>query len=336
MNLNQNGKKINVQRLSYARPSKQSKEGQTSRNKTGEEGRAESSTRAQQGGRLVVGRLGSVDAAVPAVPVETLVANFGHLRVGALEGAAEDGATHTGRPVTVAGAVGHGRNVISVEDGLVTLLLLVAGVEGRHVGVRHVRIVGEIYDQRRRESARRVGAVASEESRARVEPVVDKRILAGDCRECSTVGDAAGVKAALVGGNESGTVGPVVVSVGRGVDGEDDVHMSLGLNQRMDRDVLKILTTIDDVELLVACDRRRLVGIVVERVWCIERNVLVILTNLLEDVGESRLEEIGKRGRIDLQKELVEQGGRSAHDKSGIVKASDTLLILRQRTAVRS
>lgn len=130
-------------------------------------------------------------------------------------------------------------------------------MESRDVGIGNVRSVGEVDNQRRGASgARRVGAVASKEGRPGVETLVNEGVLVRDGGECGAIGNARGVQAALVGGNQSGTVRPGVVGVSRGINGEDNIDVSLGLDQWVQRDVLEILATIHDVQLFLLGVRR--------------------------------------------------------------------------------
>lgn len=125
-------------------------------------------------------------------------------------------------------------------------------MESGDVGIGNIRSVGEVDDQRRRAArARGVGAVASKEGGPGVETLVNECVLVGNGGECGAVGNARGVQVALVGGNQSGTVRPGVVGVSRGIDGENNIDMSLGLDQRVQRNVLEILAAIHDVQLFL-------------------------------------------------------------------------------------
>lgn len=58
-----------------------------------------------------------------------------------------------------------------------------------------------------------------------------------------------GAERSFVGCAEGGAVGPVVVCIGGGIDGEDDVHGAYGLDERVEGQVLEIFAAVDHGEL---------------------------------------------------------------------------------------
>lgn len=178
----------------------------------------------------------TVARAIPAILGEALLTHVRDGGAGAVQTSAQKGAADAGGPHGVEGAVGHGGDVVAVLDDGVALGVVVGRVEGRDVGVVDVRGVGEIDDQWG--GGGHVGRVAAEEGGAGVEAEVDEGVLVRDVGEGGAVLDAGGVDAALVGGDQAGAVGPVVGGVGGGVDGEDDVDGAVGLDERVEGDVL--------------------------------------------------------------------------------------------------
>lgn len=283
--------------------------------------------------RLVRSRGGAVDGTVPAVVFEALGADLGHVGVGTLQRATQDSTTHAGRPVLVHGAVTLRHNILTVKDEEIPVGVVVRRVmKGRHVGVEDVRRVGEVDDQGSdiTGAAGGVGAVAAKEGGSFVEAHVDKGVGVRDGREGSTVGNARRVQGTLVGGNQRSTVRPGAVGVSGRVNGKDDIHVSLGLDQRVQRDVLEILTTVHDIKLPVGGVRGRVVAPSVEGVGGVDGDIVRVLTNVAQDVGKDILEPARQRGAVDIQEELVEQTGGGTHDEAAIVKSADAGLVVRQ------
>lgn len=170
-----------------------------------------------------------------------------------------------------------------------------------------VRGIGDVYDERRGPCL--VGTITAEERRAGAETQVDEGVVVWNRREGGAVADTAAVQAALVGCNQGGAVWPEIVSVGGGVHGEDDIDMALGLDKRVQGNVLSILTAIDDVQQFLRGVRRRVLIVFVEGVGIVRSDVVLVSVKLFQDVGENVLDETGKRSGVDLEKELVEECG---------------------------
>ena len=82
-----------------------------------------------------------------------------------------------------------------------------------------------------------------------VEPQIDEGIDRRYRREGSAVLDRL-VQASLVGCDKRGAIGPIVIGIGRRVNGEDDIHIAIRLYKRIQRNVLQIFTAIDKGEAL--------------------------------------------------------------------------------------
>lgn len=199
--------------------------------------------------RRRVGRAGGiVEGAVPAVPREAGGTAARDGGAGAREAPAEGGAGDAGGPLGVEGAVAAGGSVETVSHDSVALGDGVGGLEGGDVAHGGVGAVGEVDDEGRDGGPRgEVRGVAAEEGGLAVEAEVDKGVGVGHGGEGGAVGD--GGQGALVGGAQRRTVGPVEGRVGRAVDGEDDVDGALGLDERVEGDVLQILAAVDEGEL---------------------------------------------------------------------------------------
>lgn len=276
----------------------------------------------------LVGVGGRVDGAIPAVALEALVADVGDLGVGALKGAAQDGTANASRPVRVDRAVAHGGDVVAVLDNVIALGVVVGVVESADVAVVCIGSIGQVDDERGHAGC--VAGVAAEEGGAVVQAKVDKGLLVGDSREISAIGN--GQESTRIGGHQSSAVGPVCSaihasdSVCRRVDGENNIHISFRLDQGVKRNVLQILTTINQGELSVVVNTAGLVVDAIEGIGVVG-NILVILTNIGQNAGQDLVDYASRA--VDLQEDLVEKGTGSTHDETSIVKAANTLLALR-------
>lgn len=275
---------------------------------------------------FISSRRSAVCRAVPAVIVKAGGTDIWQRGVRPVGRALENSARHARREVIINGTVTASDHVPAVGDDGITLLVAVGQLEGREVGVVGVGAVRQINDQGG--GAGDVLGVAAEESRAGVETQVDEGVLVRHGGEGGAVGDA-GLETALVGCDQGGTVGPVVVCVSGGVDGEDDVDGTLGLDQRVQRDVLAVFTTVDDVEVLGCGVILAAVAVAGEGVGGVDGDVVVPLTEVLEDVSEGILQDRGDAGAVDLEEELVEQGGGRSHNKAGIVEAAHAGAVVR-------
>jgi hypothetical protein len=93
--------------------------------------------------------------------------------------------------------------------------------------------------------------LATEEGRASVEALVDKVLLRkGHGRERSELVRV--LTGALSRGQEGGSIRPVVVGIGRGVNGEDNVDLASLDEKRGDGDVLSVLSSVGNLEDVVA------------------------------------------------------------------------------------
>jgi len=109
-----------------------------------------------------------------------------------------------------------------------------------------VGCVGDVHDERG--GASDVTRVAAEEGWAGVEAEVDEGVLVGNGGEGGAVLDSV-VQRAFVGCDERGTIRPVV-DVGGRIDGEDHIDFTLRLDERVQGDVLSVLATIGESQLL--------------------------------------------------------------------------------------
>ena len=184
-----------------------------------------------------------------------------------------------------------------------------------------IRRVREVDYQRRDGGG--VGAVAAKEGGAVVETEVDKAVGVRHGGEGGAVGDAGGVEAALVGGDEGCAVGPEIGGVGGRVDGENDVDVALRLDLRVQRDVLQILASVDEGQTARLRGRRGGVVETVKGVGGVVCNVVAVAVDALEDKGDKVLGYIGNVLIFDLDQELVEQRGGSAHDVACAVEAAN-------------
>jgi len=109
--------------------------------------------------------------------------------------------------------------------------------------------------------------------------------------------------------------------------------MALRLDQWVQGDVLEILSTIHNIELLVAGVRGGAVAPSVKGVGGVDGDIIRVLANVTKDAGEDALEPIGQRSAVDIQEELVEQTRRGTHDETAIVKTTDAGLVVGQTSA---
>lgn len=170
-----------------------------------------------------------------------------------------------------------------------------------------VRSIGDVHDERRGSSL--IGTITAKERRAGAETQVDEGVLVRNRREGGAVADTAAVQAALVGCDQGGAVWPVIVSVGGGVNSEDDIDMALGLDKRVQGNVLSILAAIDDIQHFLRGVRRRVLVVFVEGVGIVRSDVVLGSVKLFQEVGENVLHESGERSGVNLEKELVEECG---------------------------
>ncbi|KAI9155095.1 hypothetical protein HJFPF1_07663 [Paramyrothecium foliicola] len=281
---------------------------------------------AEQRGQVWLG-FALVEGAVPAVPVEALVALGGDGGVGAVPAALEDGAADADGPVGVAGGVELGGDGPAVLDDGVALALVDGHLEGGDVGGVEVGVVGDVDDERGGLGG--VCDVAAEEDGPRVEAKVEESVLAGDGGEA--------------GGDGRGAVGPARLGVGGRVDGEDDVDLAVRVDKRVVRDVLQVLAAVDEGQAL------RVGGGVVVRVEAPEGvggpvgNVVVVVAQGAQDardgvddeVGDA-LGDVGAVGLLQVQDDLVEEGARGAEDEADVVEAGDARLVVGQLAAVEA
>ena len=254
---------------------------------------------------------GAVHGAIPAVRLEALRAHARHGGRRAVEAAAEDRAGDARGPRRVDGGVGAGGDGVAVGDDGVALAGVVAGVEGGDVGVVDVGRVGDVDDERGGGGG--VGGVAAEEGRAGVEAEVDEGVLVRDGGEGGAVGDTGGVEGALVGGDEGGAVRPVVGRVGGGVDGEDDVDGAGGLDEWVEGDVLQVFAAVDKGEGGGLGDDGGTVVEAEEGVGGVGGDVVVVIADIGEEVGEDGFECGGDAGGVDVEEEGIEEGRGRAH-----------------------
>lgn len=109
--------------------------------------------------------------------------------------------------------------------------------------------------------------------------------------------------------------------------------MPFRLDQRVQRNVLKIFPSVDQVQLLLVGDDTGILGVIVERVD-VQCNVLIMVAHVLQDLGEDGFQKAGEAGRVDVEQELVEQGGRRSKDIAGIIVSAHTTLVVRHDSSV--
>lgn len=142
-----------------------------------------------------------------------------------------------------------GGDVVTVFNNQIALCNGVGEVECGHVGVNYVGCVWYINNERGVLSiAGDVSGITTKEGWSSVEPKVDKGVLVRNRWESSSILDRC-VCGALIGCNQRSTVWPVVRGIGRRVNSKNDIYFTLRLNQWVQRDVLSVLTTIDQGEL---------------------------------------------------------------------------------------
>lgn len=157
--------------------------------------------------------------------------------------------------------------------------------------------------------------------------------MIGDVREGGVVLDR-GVGGALVGGDEGGAVGPVLRGVGGldgvggGVDGEDDVDVAVGLDEGVEGDVLEVFAAVDEGEAGVAGAGVGAVVVAAEGVGGVICDVVVGFVEGFEDGLDGGFEDLGGVGAVELEDELVEEGGAGAHDEAAVVEADDALFVV--------
>lgn len=92
------------------------------------------------------------------------------------------------------------------------------------------------------------------------------------------------------------------------------------LDERMEWNVLEVFAAIDEGEAarLSIAGGRIMVG--EEGVRAVVGDVIVVLSDIGEDAGNEVFGEGRDGGGVDLQEELVEEGGGCAHDVAGVIE----------------
>ena len=242
--------------------------------------------------------------------------------LGSLQATAQHSTSNTGGPLGIHGGVPHGGDIVSVEHNRVALGCVILQIESSDIGVVDVGRIGDIHDQRGGTSG--VGGVTSKERGPVIESQTDKGILTRDRRERRPVGNAE--QAPFVGCNKRSAVGPVTGGVCTRVNREDDINVALRLDQRVERNVLKVFAAVYNGEALGLSALGCGVVITVERIWAVVRDIIVGIAEVFENLGNERLGRIGNvNGRvIGIEQELIKERGRCAHDIAGIIKPTDT------------
>ena len=117
---------------------------------------------------------------------------------------------------------------------------------------------------------------------------------------------SARIQTALVCCHKRCAVGPIIVSIGGAIDGKDDVHMSMRLNERMERYVLKILAAIDECKAPFLGIFRGGIVITVERIGRILCDIVVVLAYSTQDLGHESFGDLWNGGCINLEEKLIE------------------------------
>ena len=124
---------------------------------------------------------------------------------------------------------------------------------------------------------------------------------------------------------------PGLVGIGGRINSEDHVNHALGLDKRVERNVLVVLATIDESELPALGVGVGVVVVVVEGIGVV-RDVVLILAQLFEDRQQSGLQSVLERttavGVVEQKQALVKERTAGAHDETGAVESSDTFVVV--------
>lgn len=260
----------------------------------------------------------------------------GHRRVGAVEAPREHGTPDTGRPLSVPGRIELRRDGPPIVDNRRALPVADGPGKRRQIAIVHVGMVGQPHHQRGDGAAVRgkVGRVAPEKGRARVEAQVAHGVLVGHGGEGQRPGEICLLRA-LVARHERGAVGPAVLCIRRGVVRKNHVDGAVRVEVRMEGYVLRVLAAVDEVQ-------RHAVGVAVRRRVEAAKGVGRPLGDVVGRVRQRRNElggsGNGKVGHVAgnvLFVVVLEQGnglgvdGRGgAHDEAGIVESRHAAVVV--------
>lgn len=125
-----------------------------------------------------------------------------------------------------------------------------------------------------------------------VETLVDECVLVRHRWERGAISYSRGIQATLISINETGSVGPAVVRIGRTVHGKNHIDMTRWLDKRIEWDVLVVLATVNDTECLGLSDQSGVLRVVVEGIDIIS-DILVIPAELVESIRDQMLKDVG-------------------------------------------
>jgi hypothetical protein len=151
----------------------------------------------------------------------------------------------------------------TVVDERINLVIIILQLESRKVGVGSVRMVWYVKDDRNAQ----VRSVTAKDGRMRVQTAIDKSVRGGWNLGIGNLSLEEIRIDTIPSLNKRRAIGPKVLGIGTGVDGNYDVDLTCWFEERPKRDILGVFTAVDKVELSFASGIIGTFVDAVESVW---------------------------------------------------------------------